>query len=127
MEQMKIQSGGDIHNSLNRADGTCRRYQRVEVESFAGDIADGNQVLSGIVENVSANGFKIRAVPAAFDGKKHAYKIVVYGDDDFYKLQATPCWEERGKDDVTLGFKIIDANWKWYEFVLRSFNNQLAS
>ncbi len=127
MDQMKIQSGGDIRNSLNRADGTCRRYQRVEVDSFAGDIADGNQVLSGVVENVSATGFKLKAVPSVFDGKKHAYNIVVYGEEDYFKLQATPCWEERSKHDVTLGFKIIDANWQWYEFVLKQFNNEIES
>ena len=105
-----------------RADGVYRRYQRKDVLDYTGDIAENSRVLAGTVENISANGFKLSGVPDAFNGDKLNYQVLVSGCGRRFKLMAKPCWEKKNLGSVEIGFKVIDASWEWYEFVLDAFN-----
>lgn len=104
-----------------RSDGIYRRYQRRELNNYSGDIADENLVVGGVVENVSANGFKLSGVSSAFTAQKYNYKVIVSGGGKFFKLMARPCWQTKGTGTKDVGFKVMDASWEWYEFVLESF------
>ena len=108
----------------DRSDVVCRRYQRQDVLNYSGDIADDKIVVGGAVDNISVNGFKISGVPSSFSGDKQSYSVVVTGPGKNLKLMAKPCWAKKSTGTVDIGFKVIDATWEWYEFVLDSFDEE---
>lgn len=97
-----------------------RKYRRAEVAGFVGDLADGNIVIGGIVEDISAGGFKISSVPESFNADKHTYTAILSGGGKHYRLLAKPCWKkkEAGRVSVEMGFKILDAPWEWIEMTM---------
>jgi hypothetical protein len=99
-----------------------RRQSRVDVNSFVGDIADGNFVLKGIVEDVSFSGFKMSNLPRNFSAAHRSYTTVISGNDKHYRCVVIPCWTKKAKNNrtVEVGFKIIQASWEWTEFVLNA-------
>jgi hypothetical protein len=99
-----------------------RRHSRVDVNGFIGDIADGNLVLGGTVENVSFSGFKMSNLPKNFSAAHRSYTMVISGNDKHYRCIVIPCWTKKTKTDssVEVGFKIIQASWEWTELVLNA-------
>jgi hypothetical protein len=99
-----------------------RRHSRVEVHGFVGDIADGNFVLGGIVEDVSSGGFKLSSLPGNFSAADRNYTTVISGKGKHYKVIVIPCWTKKASNSrsVEAGFKIVQAPWEWTEFVLGS-------
>jgi len=99
-----------------------RRHSRVDVNGFVGDIADGNLVLGGIVEDVSFSGFKMSSLPKNFSAVHRSYTTVISGNDKHYRCIVIPCWTKKAenKRSVEVGFKIIQASWEWTEFVLNA-------
>ena len=99
-----------------------RRHPRVDVQGLAGDIADGNFVFEGIVEDVSLGGLKMSNLPINFSALNRSYTTVISGKDKHYKCIVIPCWTKKAKNNrlVEVGFKIIQAPWEWTEFVLNA-------
>jgi hypothetical protein len=97
-----------------------RRHSRVGVRGFVGDIADGNFVLGGIVEDVSFSGFKMSNLPDNFSAAHRSYTTVISGNEKHYRCIVIPCWTKKaeGSRFIEVGFKIIQASWEWTEFVL---------
>ena len=96
-----------------------RRYERVAVHGYSGDVADGSQVMGGVVEDVSSAGLKIAKLPDSFSAARQQYVAVVSGDDRHFKILIQPRWfkKEEGSNFMDVGFKIIDAPWEWMEFI----------
>jgi len=91
-----------------------RKYSRVEVGGFVGNIADGRKVIGGIVGNISTGGFQCTNLPQSFSADKHTYPVVLSGGGKHYKMLAKPCWrEKKGNYTINIGFKILDAPWEW--------------
>jgi hypothetical protein len=105
-------SSGSLYNK--------RRHPRVEVQGFVGDIADGNLVLAGTVEDVSSGGFKMSNLPKSFTAANQSYTTVISGNGKHYKVIVVPCWtrETDSNRSVEVGFKIIQASWEWIELIL---------
>lgn len=99
-----------------------RRHARVDVHGYIGDIADGNFVLGGIVEDVSSGGFKLSNLPGTFSAADHSYTTVISGNGKHYRVIVIPCWTKKAGNDrsVEVGFKIVEASWEWAEFVLNT-------
>ena len=99
-----------------------RRHIRVNVHGFVGDIADGNFVLGGTVEDVSFSGFKMSNLPKNFSAAHRSYTTVISGKDKHFRCIVIPCWTKKteNKRSVDVGFKIIQASWEWTEFVLNA-------
>ena len=97
-----------------------RKHRRIDIPGFVGDLADGNSIVGGLIENISAGGFKMINVPESFTAEKHTYKAILSGGDKHYKVLAKPCWRKQGKDknNVEIGFKILDAPWEWVALTL---------
>jgi hypothetical protein len=110
--------------SRARSDGIYRRYQRRKLKNYSGDIADDKLIVGGIVEDVSANGFKLSGVSSVFDAQKYNYQVIVSGGGKYFKLMARPCWQKKGTGTKDIGFKVMDASCEWYEFVLESFEQE---
>lgn len=115
---------GEIMNRLaeetNEASGfrfghMNRRHRRAGVPGFVGDLADGNLVIGGIVEDISTGGFKLTNIPESFAAEKHTYTAILSGGGKHYRLLAKPCWRRKGAGfaSVEMGFKILDAPWEW--------------
>lgn len=117
MDQMRLQEG---KGTMSRMGGIHRRFQRETVIGFSGDIADGNHMIAGDVDNVSTNGFKMINITGSFRAGKHYYQTIISGDGKYYKLMAKPCWKRKTVGDTEIGFKIVDAPWEWFEFILES-------
>ena len=108
----------DRQEAANRMGGFSRRTRRERVAGFTCDIADGNRLLAGIVEDISANGFKMTQVTEAFQGDEHYYRTVVNGGGKHFKILAKPCWSRASSDGLEIGFKILDVSWEWTELIL---------
>ncbi len=90
------------------------------IADFVGDLVDGRKIIGGIVENISAGGFKITNLPKSFTAEKHFYTTVLSGGGKHYKILARPCWRKKnGEYLFTTGFKILDAPWQWLELTLQ--------
>lgn len=114
---MRLQEGQE---TMSRMGGIHRRFEREKVNGFSGDIADGNQMIGGEIDNVSTNGFKMVNITDGFRAKKHCYQAIISGDGKYYKLLAKPCWKRQTAEGMEIGFKIVDAPWEWFEFILES-------
>jgi hypothetical protein len=91
-----------------------RKYRRAGIKGFVGDIADGNLVIGGIIEDISIGGFKITHIPDWFSADKLFYTAILSGGGKHYRLLAKPCWKKKGE----MGFKILDAPWGWVELTM---------
>ena len=95
-----------------------RRYARAAVEGYIGEIAAGNLVLSGVVDNVSHAGLRMSGLPAGFSVARSHYVAVVSGYDKKIKIIVRPRWfNAEDSDHMAVGFKIIDAPWEWMMLV----------
>jgi len=103
-----------------------RRHPRVVVQDFVGDIADGNFVLAGVVNDVSSGGFKLSNLPRNFSAANSSYTMVISGKGKHYRLIAVPCWKKIAVDSHSLdvGFKIVQASWEWTEFILNEISTE---
>ena len=115
MDRMMLQNE---ESGRYRMGGIYRRYRRGTVSGFSGDIADGNRIIGGVVEDVSPNGFKMSHIDETFLAEEHTYYAVVSGKGRHYKLLAKPCWKRSTETGLEIGFKIVDASWEWTEFIL---------
>jgi len=97
---------------------TNRKHERDAVKGYVCEVIDGNQVMSGIVCDVSSIGLKVSRLPAGFSATRKHYPAFVSGKNRHYKLLIRPCWSKKEEDNfMDVGFKILDAPWKWMEFV----------
>ena len=108
----------DRENMQDRMGGLYRQASRTPVAGFSGDIADGNRLHGGIVENVSIRGFKMTQVGEWFRGDEHCYRTILSGNGKHFKLIAKPCWRRESEQGLEIGFKIIDVSWEWAEMIL---------
>jgi hypothetical protein len=104
----------------DRMGGIHRRYRRGKVAGLSCDIADGNRIIGGVIENISANGFKMSQVDDTFPADEFYYQTIVSGNGRHYKIIAKPCWTRDTDTGREIGFKIVDASWEWTEFVLQT-------
>jgi hypothetical protein len=99
---------------------TARKYRRVDAPGFVGDLADGKAMMGGVVADISLGGFKITTIRKSFAADRHAYTAILTGGGKRYRLLARPCWKRvgLGKDNLDIGFKILDAPWEWVELTM---------
>jgi hypothetical protein len=97
-----------------------RKYRRTGLSGFVGDLADGNVVIGGNIQDISTGGFKITNIPETFAAEKHTYTAILSGSGKHYRLLAKPCWKKQGfgEGKLEIGFKILDAPWEWIEFTM---------
>lgn len=108
----------------SRRRGFHRRYRRENVSGYSCDIADRHRLISGVIDDISSNGFRVSQVSDAFPGDGHSYRTVVSGNGRHYKIVAKPCWQRKTANGLEIGFKILDVSWEWTEFVLEMVGDQ---
>ncbi len=115
IEKRKLQVSKGLH-SLKR------RHTRIEIQGFIGDIADGNFVLEGTVDDVSLGGFKMSNLPRNFSATNNNYTMVISGKGEHYRLIVKSCWKQEMmiNHSFVVGFKIVQAPWEWTEFILNT-------
>jgi hypothetical protein len=98
-----------------------RKYRRAGMTGFVGDVADGKNIFSGYVSDISVGGFKIADLPQSFSAERHTYTAILSGGGKHYRVLAKPCWQHNSamKSRIDIGFKIIDAPWEWVEFTMK--------
>ncbi len=116
---MDKKAGGRKKQITDDALHIKRRHSRIEVQGFEGDIADGNFVIEGAVEDVSFGGFKMSNLPRNFLTSSQNYTTVVSGMGKHFRLIVTPCWKKMAASNhsMEVGFKIVGAPWEWSEFI----------
>jgi hypothetical protein len=96
-----------------------RKYRRTEILGFSASLSDGKKIFRGVVENVSTGGVEIANLPKSFSPENYTCTVVLSGGGKHYKMLAKPCWsKKRGKRNITIGFKILDASWEWVAFTM---------
>lgn len=106
------------HVGQSRMGGFHRHFQRREVSGYTCDIADSRRLIGAVVENVSANGFKVSRIGEGFLAAEHCYRTVISGNGKHFKILAKPCWKRQTSQGVEIGFKILDVSWEWLEMTL---------
>lgn len=116
---MKFKETDDNKEMTMQPGQLKRKYQRAGVPGFVGNLADGKRIIEGIVGNISTGGFEITNLPKSFTADRHTYTAVLSGGGKHYKMLAKPCWRnDSGRNDINIGFKILDAPWEWVEFTM---------
>ena len=97
-----------------------RKYRRAGMAGFVGDVADGKNIFSGHVTDISLGGFKVADLPQSFSAERHTYVAILSGGGKYYRVLAKPCWKRTGSmtSRIDIGFKILDAPWEWVEFAM---------
>jgi len=101
-------------------DRSKRKYRRAGMAGFVGDLADGKNIYSGHVTDISLGGFRIADLPQSFVAERHTYTAILAGGGKHDRVLAKPCWKRGGNmhSRIDIGFKIIDAPWEWVEFAM---------
>ena len=98
-----------------------RRHERMELHGHIADIADGNFIYGGIIEDVSLDGLKLNSLPTKYAIKGKTYCIVVSGgaSDANFKLKVRPRWQRTVKSGFSMdvGFLVVDAPLEWKKLV----------
>ena len=98
-----------------------RRHERVELHGYIADIADGNFIYGGIIEDVSLGGVKLNSLPTKFSIEGKTYCIVVSGGTagTHFKLTVRPRWKKVAQSGLSMdvGFRVVDAPWEWADLV----------
>ncbi|MFW2364997.1 MAG: PilZ domain-containing protein [Desulforhopalus sp.] len=114
------------HTNINHMDRSKtgdgpvkRKSRRARIPGLIADLADGNAIVGGKVDNISQSGFSFTHVLPDFAADKHTYTIVLSRDGRHYRIIAKPCWRLQGEGEQNkIGFKILDAPWEWLEFTM---------
>ena len=109
------EAGGFRFGQMNR------KHRRAGVPGFVGDLADGNLVIGGIIEDISTGGFRITNIPESFAAEKFTYTAILSGGGKHYRLLVKPCWKKKGTipGSAEMGFKILDAPWEWLNLIMK--------
>lgn len=99
-----------------------RKQSRVNLSGYIADIADGNFVYTGTVQDVSTKGLRLNDLPNKFTFNGKAVKIVVSHEfsSTHYKLQAYPQWRIINGISLDVGFNIINAPASWNTLIQQS-------
>ncbi len=92
-----------------------RRQVRARLRGYIADIADGNFIYGGIIDDVSYDGLRLNDLPLRFAVEGRKYCIVISGgpNDEHYKLIVTPCWRRKNGASIDVGFRVGDAPKDW--------------
>ncbi len=101
---------------------TKRKKPRAIVKGFVGDLADGNNVLNGTVDDVSSGGFKMSNLSDTFSDADRNYMTVVSGHGKHFKVLVKRCWSKKVGDrmSIEVGFRIVEASWEWEEMIMHT-------
>ncbi len=98
-----------------------RRFNRMELHGHIADIADGNFIYGGIIEDVSLGGLKLNSLPTKFAIEGRTYCIVVSGEasETHFKIKVRPRWKRTVKSGLSMdvGFMVVDAPMEWTDMV----------
>jgi hypothetical protein len=98
-----------------------RRHERMELHGHIADIADGNFIYGGIIEDVSFGGLKLNSLPTKFAIEGRTYSIVVSGEasEAHFKIKVRPRWKRMVKSGLSMdvGFMVVDPPLEWTELV----------
>ena len=99
---------------------TTRRHRRAGFAGYVGDLSDGQAIYGCHLADLSLGGFRVVDLPETFVACRHTYVAILSGGGAHYRVIAKPCWKRRGRvaGRIDIGFKILDAPWKWVEFVM---------
>lgn len=100
-----------------------RTKERKRLCGYIVDIKDAYSVYGGIyggiITNVSLNGLQIDDLPSGFLVKERVYNIRISDKNDAtcFTLKASPCWQKDKDFFADAGFKLVEADAGWEEFV----------
>ena len=98
-----------------------RSHERMELHGHIADIADGNFIYGGIIEDVSLGGLKLNSLPTKFVIEGRIYCIVVSGEvsEAHFKIKVRPRWKRLDNSGVSMdvGFMVVDAPREWTDLV----------
>ena len=95
-----------------------RKFRRTKKKGFDCQLADDKSVFKGSIEDLSAQGFSMTKVPAAFCDETKIYRAIFSKGDSYFKITVIPCWSRPAPDGsgFYVGYKILDSDWKWVHF-----------
>ena len=98
-----------------------RRHERMELHGHIADIADGDFIYGGIIEDVSLGGLKLNSLPTKFVIEGRIYCIVVSGEvsEAHFKIKVRPRWKRLDNAGLSMdvGFMVVDAPREWTNLV----------
>lgn len=95
-----------------------RKFRRTKKTGFDCQLADEKSVFKGSIDDLSAQGFSMTKVPAAFCDEAKIYRAIFSKGDNYFKITVIPRWSRPALDGsgFHVGYKILDNDWKWVHF-----------
>lgn len=105
-----------------------RKHRRMRAPLLVGDVADGKNVFQAMVEDFSAGGLRMSDIPNSFRIDRDVYTIVISTGKHHFRLMVKPRWQKQNQfgKNREIGFKIIDAPWRWIQLTKATKGSDLA-
>jgi hypothetical protein len=95
-----------------------RKYQRIEMDSFSVDVADGLGFYQGMVSDISRLGIRMTDLPKRLRKNAKILTIVVSGKGRHFKMNVMERWSIKDGARKSIGVEIINTPQNWTKFVM---------
>jgi len=95
-----------------------RNYQRIALENYCVDAADGKGFFQGAVSDVSRFGVCLMGFSTRINVGAKRMTIVVSGQGKNFKMNIRPRWTMTDGVSKSVGAEILNPPWGWTEFVM---------
>lgn len=106
-----------------------RKHKRMRAPLLLGDLSDGTNVFQGIVEDFSTGGIRLADITDSYCFNNEICTVMVSTGQHNFRLVVKPCWytKEIDGNNQKIGFKVIDAPWKWIRLTLEGNSRDLEN
>lgn len=95
-----------------------RNFERIELNGYRVDAADGRGFFQGMVTNVSRSGLCLNGLSKRIDSGVKLMTVVVSGQGKNFKMNIRPRWTKSDDASKSIGASILNPSWGWTEFVM---------
>ncbi len=95
-----------------------RKHPRLGDINYLVDISDGRGFFSGYIHNISRFGMCLQDIPGKIDQNVRRLSLVITSKETNFKMSARIRWSHNAGYTKNLGLELINAPWKWTEFVM---------
>lgn len=95
-----------------------RKHPRLDDMYYLVDVSDGRGFFSGYIQNFSRHGLCLQDIAPRIDPTVSRLSLVITSKETNFKMAARIRWENDSGYTKNIGLELINAPWKWTEFVI---------
>jgi hypothetical protein len=96
-----------------------RKHPRIKINNLCIDILDGADPFKGSVSNISLSGMRINDVSNRLNLESKQLSVVFSENKKLFRMNVSPQWYLKDKDNISMGVKILNSPWTWTDFIIK--------